>query len=392
MAIFLRNSPSVMVFELARSFDLDVAKLSLISSAFMLSYGSMQIPAGLLADAIGGRKTIAVFLILLAAGMLLFACSWSPLSAAAGRFICGLGAAVFVPSMLVLSRTFSPQNYACAGSALLFCGNIGILLAASPLVLMLSCFSWRSISMGCCLFCLLLACLIFLYLPRDHTRAQAQEKPARAIITHMGLVMTSRGFAALATAYTFHTAAFMGFISFWWNPLLIQGCGVSDMVAGNIMLAGVISLLLSYMLWPFVSSFLRNHARVLTCSYALGLGAVLCMMLGMENSLLLVAAGGALLTMSNGAASLEFASLRALIPIQAGGTAAGIMNAIPFLLAGPFQWFFGYILSLRLETTTMVTAYRESLYVYAAFQAITLIASFFLHETYYNNHNSQKDK
>ena len=53
LSFFHRVCPAVISLDLGRELGLDTESLTLFSSATMLAYGLMQLPSGLLADAVG---------------------------------------------------------------------------------------------------------------------------------------------------------------------------------------------------------------------------------------------------------------------------------------------------------------------------------------------------
>ena len=72
---FFRTSTSTLAVDIMREFAVGGGLMSVMSSAYFYPYGFMQIPAGILSDRWGSRNTIASFLLIGAAGSLLFALS-----------------------------------------------------------------------------------------------------------------------------------------------------------------------------------------------------------------------------------------------------------------------------------------------------------------------------
>ena len=88
---FFRTSTSTLAVDIMREFAVGGGLMSVMSSAYFYPYGFMQIPAGILSDRWGSRNTIASFLLIGAAGSLLFALSGSVTAATAGRVLIGVG-------------------------------------------------------------------------------------------------------------------------------------------------------------------------------------------------------------------------------------------------------------------------------------------------------------
>ena len=88
---FFRTSTSTLAVDIMREFAVGGGLMSVMSSAYFYPYGFMQIPAGILSDRWGSRNTIASFLLIGAAGSLLFALSGSVTAATVGRVLIGVG-------------------------------------------------------------------------------------------------------------------------------------------------------------------------------------------------------------------------------------------------------------------------------------------------------------
>src|SRR5262245_28458807 len=85
----LEVSPSVMTSTLMKTFDMNAVELGSLAASYFYAYLILQIPAGLLLDQFGPRKTTTVAIALCAIGSLLFAHASSFLVASLGRFITG---------------------------------------------------------------------------------------------------------------------------------------------------------------------------------------------------------------------------------------------------------------------------------------------------------------
>lgn len=126
---FFRTSTSTLAVDIMREFAVGGGLMSVMSSAYFYPYGFMQIPAGILSDRWGSRNTIASFLLIGAAGSLLFALSGSVTAATAGRVLIGVGMGmVFVPALRVILYWFPPARHALGHGLILSLGTGGMLL------------------------------------------------------------------------------------------------------------------------------------------------------------------------------------------------------------------------------------------------------------------------
>ena len=141
---FFRTSTSTLAVDIMEDFAVGGALMSVMSSAFFYPYGFMQIPAGILSDRWGSRNTISLFMLLGAAGALLFALAPNVGTATAGRVIIGMGMGiVFVPSLRVFLRWFPLHQHVLITGLLLSLGSGGMLLATWPLMKLSELTGWR---------------------------------------------------------------------------------------------------------------------------------------------------------------------------------------------------------------------------------------------------------
>lgn len=112
---FHRVSSAVVAPELAQTFGISGATLGILASAYFYPYACMQLPVGLLADSLGSRKTVTVFLSIASLGAVLFGLSPNVTVAILARVMVGLGvAALFVSTLKVLAEWFRAREFAGA--------------------------------------------------------------------------------------------------------------------------------------------------------------------------------------------------------------------------------------------------------------------------------------
>ncbi len=134
LVYFHRLCPAVVALDMMR--DLNAALLGFLGAAYFYPYALMQLPAGLLSDSWGARKTITVFFCIAFVGSLLLGTATTTLWAILGRTLVGIGVAMlFVPTMKVLAEWFRVREFAMMTGILMAMGGIGSLTAATP---------WRS--------------------------------------------------------------------------------------------------------------------------------------------------------------------------------------------------------------------------------------------------------
>ncbi|MBS7623180.1 MFS transporter, partial [Candidatus Bathyarchaeota archaeon] len=145
MGYFHRVSVTVIVEDLMRDFSVSATSLGLFSSLYFYPYAVMQIPAGLLVDSLGPRKTLASFSLLTSIGTLIFALAPTFPAAMLGRAVLGVGVSVaFLCIAKLISSWFDVRSFASLTGLVVSIGNIGALAASAPLALVVTSLGWRS--------------------------------------------------------------------------------------------------------------------------------------------------------------------------------------------------------------------------------------------------------
>ncbi|BCB25154.1 MFS transporter [Sulfurimicrobium lacus] len=168
LAYFHRLAPAAIAAELQLAFHASGAVLGGLAAIYFYVYTLMQIPTGVLVDTLGVRK-IATFGGLVAGlGSILFGLADTLVFASIGRFLVGLGVSViFIAIMKLNAMWFHDRHFGTVAGFTILLGNLGAVLAASPLVWALSFVSWRSIFVAAGGLSLFLGALTW-FLVRNH--------------------------------------------------------------------------------------------------------------------------------------------------------------------------------------------------------------------------------
>ena len=103
LVYFHRICPAVLAVDLMRDLEAGGSLAGMLGAAYFYPYAAMQLPAGLLADSWGPRRTISVFFLLAAAGAVLLGLAPTIRWAIAGRALVGAGVAMlFVSTLKIL--------------------------------------------------------------------------------------------------------------------------------------------------------------------------------------------------------------------------------------------------------------------------------------------------
>src|SRR5215218_4661572 len=143
VAIFHRMSLGVASIDAAERFGVTTGTIAVLPTVQLGMYLLMQIPAGLLADRIGPRRSLALGLVAMGIGELLFALSPSIELAIVGRALVGAGdACMFLNVLRVAAHWLPDRHYALAAALTAAFGAFGQLLSTAPLSAALSGIGW----------------------------------------------------------------------------------------------------------------------------------------------------------------------------------------------------------------------------------------------------------
>ncbi len=125
LVYFHRLCPAVVAVDMMRDLKAGGGLIGLLGAAYFYPYALMQLPAGLLSDSWGPRKTITLFFCVAFAGSLLLGLAPNLFWAIAGRTLVGLGVAMlFVPTMKILAEWFRVKEFAFMTGILMAMGGI----------------------------------------------------------------------------------------------------------------------------------------------------------------------------------------------------------------------------------------------------------------------------
>ena len=168
LSFFQRFAPGAIASDLQQTFHASGAELGSLAATYFYVYTVMQIPTGVLADTLGPRRIVAIGGVLAGIGAILFGSAETLAAASTGRLLVGLGVSVMFISLLKLNAAwFHDRHFATMTGMTMLLGNVGSILATSPLSAALSVMSWRTVFIDIGVFSLLLAALAWLFV-RDN--------------------------------------------------------------------------------------------------------------------------------------------------------------------------------------------------------------------------------
>lgn len=389
LSFFHRVCPAIIALDLSRDLGISPDAVALFSSATFFSYGLMQLPSGLLADALGGRKALVVLSLLAGVGAAAFALAPSAAWMTGARFIMGIGLAVTVPGMVLLAAWFPSRSFGRASSTMLGCGGLGSLLAAPPLAFLSARFGWRMPILGAAALTVALAVILW-FCVRDSPEPQAQQTPrqkpsARALLGGIGQVVSSKEFWPPALWSMGVMGAYFAMISLWFGPYLMQACSLSQEAASAALSIGAVVSLLAQPTVGWLSDVvLKSRKKPMWTGSIIGVAVALLMAFCHISAFWQAGALVVGFILGSCAASpMSYAILKENFPQRLVGTAAGCLNMLPPLWSIVLQSAYGLVQKNVFQATgDYGAAYGAASWVLVVNFAAVLIPCFFIRESF----------
>ncbi len=345
LVFFHRLAPAVVAVDMMADLKAGGALMGLLASAYFYPYGLMQIPAGLLSDTWGPRRSIVLFFILGAAGAFLLGLSEGVGTAIAARVLVGLGASmVFIPTLKILTHWFESEKFSRMSGMLMSLGGIGAFSASTPLALMSDAITWRGAMMVIGALTLLVTGLVWFWVrdlpeqagfaPLEHCAAVDREG-RRKIGALEGIFSVARSplFWPTAICSFFGTAVVLSLSGLWGGPFLMHVYGLTRTQAG-----GVLSMMALGMIFgaPFMSwlshrvFYSRKKVLILSHGSAFCVFVPLAFFTGDFSMTQLYVWCFVFNFCLASLVVVGYAAIKDSFPIQISGTATGMLNIFPF--------------------------------------------------------------
>ncbi len=397
---FHRMAPGVVAGELTAAFQTSGAALGSLAAMYYYVYTAMQIPAGVLADTLGTRLGVALGCLVAGLGSVIFGLAETFELAALGRLLVGLGVSVvFVGLMRSNTQWFSERQYGLISGLTLLLGNIGSILAAGPLALLLAAVSWRTVFLGMGLLSLAIAILAVAFVrsrPEDAGLPSVRE--LEGLATHppreRHWLLDLQGVLGTAAVWPSFfvmlgvTGSLFAFAGLWGVPLMVDGFGLDRIAASLYTTLALGGFAIGCFLMGWLSDRLGRRKPVILAACILSVLVWLALIglpwgpgwSGMAlYGLLGLAAGGFV---------VGYGAAKEVVPPGVAGMAIALVNTGLFLGAALMQPAFGWAMDLTWDGTLVdgirryaLGDYRNGLWLSLGFALVGLLGALFVRET-----------
>ncbi len=386
----VRVSPGVLVQQLIEAFRINAYQLGLLSSAFSLSYISMQIPVGTLVDKYSVRWLIGFMALLCACATFLFASTETFPWAVFARFLIGIaGAFAFVGALKIATLFFSPNHFGFLAGMTQALGMLGASAGVGPLSALVASQGWRHTLIGLAFLIGILSLLIFILVKDKPVHQFSGTRPYHSVWMGVKTVFNSRDIWINVLIIGLLYAPTMVFGELWGPLYITRVYQISPVEAASVVSVIFIGWAVGSPLFGWISDRIQHRKPIIYASAACSLLFILiilyCPFLSLK-SLFVVAF---LYGFSNVGVSTCYAVACELVPSQYAGTALGFTNMASILSGALFQPIVGWALDIYWDGTMMdgmryysVADLQKTMIFLPACLIFCLILCFFLKESY----------
>jgi predicted MFS family arabinose efflux permease len=380
-SIFQRVGIAVIALDIMNEFGVDTSIVGLMSSMYFFPYALAQVPAGVMLDRIGIRRTVLYLSIIACVGALLFSLSDSIYALGLGRALVGFGVGgYYVSSLKAIAVWFKPARFATLTGVLTSIGNIGSLVATSPLAILSFTLGWRGTFIIVFAFMLFFTVMTWIVVRGNEGETY---KSRGSVSSDLRMILTSKRFLILTLIPLFVYGFFISFQGLWGGPFLQDVYGMSKSGAA----ASLLFIGLGFMLLGPVAGFIsdkierRKPILVVGVSISLAFWAVMALF-GNSLAPLMIPFLFFILGVSFAFTNIYMTVAKELFSSQLVGTSMACFNVFAFVGAGFFQYSMGVILNTAYGGVRNFEAYQLIFFLGVALITISLIVGLISHETY----------
>lgn len=376
----VRSSPSVMIPQLTGNFNLGTTEVSAIISAYYITYSVGSLAAGLLLDRIGAKHPLAIGIIILALGCVLFISS-NYFLGYTGRLLQGLGSAIAFPASVFLAvKAFSGKNLATAIGVTqtlgMLGGSAGQKLSNSYLT---SGNSYSSLWIIFGVSSLVLGILAFVFTPKTNTD-EFTEVRKQPLLANYKIVFSNwqSWLCGFASGLLFAPTTIFAMI--WGVDFLEQARHLTHGQATVACALVPIGWAIGCPLFGWLADKFEKRIPVLAG------GAVVMILCLLQLAFLphLMGPGMSLFFMGvgSGAAMLPYSTIKEVNPDKVKGSATGAINFLVFGVTSLLSPVFTHLFASKLDMAVNKNAiFQQSCFFFIIAIGIAIFLCTFLRET-----------
>jgi len=339
---FLRNAASALTPVLITDLGISRGAMGLLITGYYLIYGIMQLPAGVLADILGPRKSIIWFTALTCIGSVLFWLSYRYELLLVAQVIMGIGTSVFyINAINLIVRWFPIERKATAIGVLSASSGIGGFVSYMGFPLATTIWgSWRYLY-SVMLVVLVANWVLNFFVIRDNPQPVAQApRERRNIIASFKETLSDRRFSPLLFAYIL--LGFNYVLMGWGTQFMIEAKGLTYVEAGVVTGLGTVAGFVGCLAMGLISDRLRMRRLPIISFmgvYVLLLGGLIFIPPNYPVSVYAMLWGA--MGISNSIWVLFFSMVGEVLPLRKASIGLGLLNGLNIIFSSLMTPIYG---------------------------------------------------
>jgi predicted MFS family arabinose efflux permease len=263
VAFFQRFCLPAITPDLSKDFGVHAQGIGVLASAYFCGYLAMQLPAGVLVDALGTRFVIIGSLTASSIGTICFLLSSNILEAFSARLIISCGDAfIFTALIKLVAQQFQDKRFGLFSGLSQLSGYLGGIAATVPLAVLNASFGWRATFTGLAGFTLINLLLSTLILAPSETKGAKLSSVFSTLNNARRELRQKESWGCiLAFGSQFVTGTTVSGV--WGIPMLVDAYGLPSTFAGTPILLFMAGSIIGTIGFGFLADRCKSTSRVL---------------------------------------------------------------------------------------------------------------------------------
>ena len=241
LAYLFRSLPALISEALINELQLTPGHLGVLSAAFFLTTGALQLPIGVWLDRYGPRRVQGTLMFATVIGAALFASTDNIVLLTLARALIGVGAAGgFMAGLKAIALWYPRDRVAVANSWLVMLGSMGACLATWPAARVMAEIGWRGLFVLLAGLMAASALAILMLVPESHPQQNAAKSASSISIL---AIYRDAAFWRLAPLSALSVGSAWAFQGLWAAPWLraVEGLGQDAIVTDLLVMAATLA-------------------------------------------------------------------------------------------------------------------------------------------------------